>query len=249
MRRVFTVFMVIFWLGLWTNAQGQPTDIGQSPASMPSTLTVRGSGEVTAPPDRAVVQLGAAVRSEKAADAQIQVNRTVAAVLEAIKAIGISGDNISTAELTLVPVYDRTSRVKSETDAFPRIAGYQATNVVRVDIPQINRVGEVIDVALRAGANRLERLFFELKDDAFVRQKALQQAVLSARRKAQAIAEAMNLRLVRVLEVSEEGVHTVRPRYQAQQTARAAVESTPVEFGSIQVNAAVVVTYQVENMN
>ena len=244
MQKALIFSLAIFLLGLQPYAYGQSTSSSDSPIP---ALTVRGSSEVAASPDQALVQLGAAARSEKATDAQQQVNRIVASILKAVKAAGIPAENISTAELSLVPVYEQTSRKPAEPGGLPRIVGYSAANVVRVEINEVNKVGDVIDAGINAGANRLEGLSFALKDDTPFRQKALQQAVLNARQKAEAIAEALNLRMVRILEITEEGVRTLQPQFRVQRMVSAAAESTPVEPGRIQVSASVAISYQIEN--
>ncbi|MEJ2169739.1 MAG: SIMPL domain-containing protein [Desulfobacterales bacterium] len=244
MRKIFMLLPAIFWFGF------QPCAYAQSNPAENSTvasLTVRGSGEVSAAPDQAIVQLGAVFQGERAAEAQEQVNRVVSAILKAVKAVGIPGENISTTELTLVPVQERAKRTSVQQTNLPRIVGYLATNVVRIEINDMNKIGDVIDAGIGAGANRLEGLSFQLKDDAVLRQKALRQAVLNAREKADSIADALNLRLGRILEITEEGVQAVRPQLRVQRMAVAAAESTPVEPSRIQVSAAVIVGYQIEN--
>ena len=243
MLRIFITALAIITLSLVPCTYGQ--SISAEDSTVP-TLTVRGNAEMSATPDQAVVQLGAVAQSKNAKDAQEQVNRTVGAILTAIKAAGISEQNISTAELTLVPVHERINRTDQQVN-LPRIVGYTATNVVRVEVNEIGKIGDVIDAGISAGANRLEGLYFELQDDTFLRQKALQQAALNARQKAESIADALNLHLGRILQISEEGLQTVRPQFRAPRLAMAVAESTPVAPGQIKVSASVVIGYQIEN--
>ena len=107
MLRIFITALAIITLSLVPCTYGQ--SISAEDSTVP-TLTVRGNAELSATPDQAVVQLGAVAQSKNAKDAQEQVNRTVGAILTAIKAAGISEQNISTAELTLVPVHERINR-------------------------------------------------------------------------------------------------------------------------------------------
>jgi len=244
MNRIFFLFLVVPLLCFQPFAHGQSTSPEDGAVA---TLTVRGSGEVSSVADQAIIQLGAVAQSERATEAQQQVNRVVGAILKAVKAAGISEENISTTELTLVPVHDNSKRAPAQQTSLPRIIGYLATNVVRVEINDINKIGDVIDAGIGAGANRFDGLSFRLKQDALLRKKALRQAVLNAREKAESIADALGLRLGRTLEIAEEGVQTVRPQFRVQRMAVAAAESTPVEPGKIQVSASVIVGYQIEN--
>ncbi len=211
------------------------------------TLTVRGNGEISAAPDRAIVQLGAIAEGKKALPAQKEVNQKVAAILKAVTATGISAEKITTAELTLVPLYESSKRVAPDQNNSARIIGYAATNMIRVEIAAMDRIGDVIDAAMDAGANRVERLYFQLADDTTVRKRALREAARSAREKARELADALNLRLVRILEISEEGVHLVRPQFRIQPMTALDAESTPVQPGQIQVSASVVITYRIES--
>ncbi|MFO7963176.1 MAG: SIMPL domain-containing protein [Desulfobacterales bacterium] len=233
-------FVFIAYLGLLPHAYGQaPATECKTP-----TLRVRGNAEVSAVPDRAVVQLGAVAQSANAGDAQKQVNRIVSDVLEAIKAIGDGIESITTTELTLTPVYEKDGKRPRMEDG--RIIGYRAGNVVRVVIKHMKDVGSVIDAGIGAGANRLEGVFFEMKDDSELRKSALQRAVLNAREKALGIAEALSLRLVRIQHIEQEDVHMFRPGFQSRQMAATAAEGTPIEPGRIHIDASAVIQYRIE---
>ena len=222
----------------------QPTGTQES---VGDTLTVRGNAEVSAAPDRAIVQLGAVAEGKNAIDAQKEVSEKVTAVLKAVTATGISAEKITTTELTLVPLYEQSKRMPPDQKNSERIIGYKATHMIRVEIAAMDKIGDVIDAAMDAGANRVEQLYFQLADDTTFRKRALREAALSAREKARELADALNLRLVRIMDVSEEGVHLIRPQFRIQPMAALNAESTPVQPGQIQVSASVVITYRIES--
>ena len=45
----------------------------------------------------------------------------------------------------------------------PTIAGYTATNIVRITLDDLTKVGTVIDTASEAGSNRIQNLRFMLR--------------------------------------------------------------------------------------
>lgn len=236
--------MALFLPGILLSAE--PSTFSAEDSSLP-VLTVRGSGEVSAVPDRAIVLMGVEARSEKAADAQSQASRTVKAILDAIEETGVPRKNMTTARLNLSPEIEKVRQGHSVSSAVSRIIGYRASNVVHIDIERINLIGPVIDAAIAAGANRLENLSFGLKDDAQLQLAALRQAMANARQKAQAMAETLDLRLGRIIGITEEGVHSIRPLVHMQRMGSVASETaTPVEPGRIRVTAAVVVTFHIE---
>lgn len=212
-----------------------------------SVLTVSADGDSRTAPDEATVRLGVSVQAPTAREAQDQVNRTAGAILEAVRRVGIPADRIQTSELNLGPVYGQEQRAGSEIHE-PRIVGYQASNVVSVQVEQLDKVGPVIDAGLGAGANRLEGVAFGLRDDRKARAEALTRAVEEARGKADALARALKVRLVRILEVAEGGVSVMPPQpylrgRMAMETA--AMADTPVSAGQVGVSAQVTVRWEI----
>lgn len=218
------------------------------PATIPPTLTVAGEGESSTRPDRAVIQLGAVAQAEQASAAQAQVNAVMQAAIDAIRKVDIADEMISTAGISLQPVYtDRQALPRDEQpSAEPRITGYRASKRVRVVIDDLSKVGDVIDAGVQAGANQVQGLSFELKDDTAARRTALADAARQARAKADALASALDLRIDSVHAVNEGGVNVMRPRMDFARAGVAAMEmSTPVQPGQVDVQASVTIVYRV----
>jgi len=218
---------------------------GHMTATHVPSLTVSADGEARVAPDVATVRLGVSAQAKTAREAQGQVNQAAGAILEAVRKLGIPADHIQTSELNLGPVYGqgRPDREPQE----PQIVGYQASNVVSVEVDQLDKVGPVIDAGLGAGANRLEGVVFGLRNDRQARAAALTQAVEEARAKAEAMAAALKVRLVRILEVGEGGTAVApQPFFKA---GRMAMESmaadTPVAAGQVGVAASVTVRWEI----
>ena len=129
------------------------------------------------------------------------------------------------------------------TNPTPMIAGYTATNIVRVTLDDLTKVGSVIDTAAEGGSNRIQNLRFMLKDEGAAEAQALREAALKARTKAQALASALGLNVIRVLSVSE----STAPVYPVRDVAfaRAETASTPIEPGTIEVRATVALTLEI----
>jgi len=221
--------------------QTAPTNQAQEPP----ILTVSGQGKVMAKPDRAILQLGAVAQAPEASAAQEQVNQIMQQALEAIKALGIAEENITTVGLNLYPVYEE-ERPEPRRTQEPRIAGYRAGNTIRIQIDNLEQVGDVIDAGVNAGANQIEGLSFELKDDLPQRLEALRLAVQEAREKAQTMASAADMKLGGVRDMQEGGVNVFRPerRFAARQAMAMEMDmGSPVQPGQVQVEANVTVSY------
>ena len=81
------------------------------------------------------------------------------------------------------------------TIAIPKAAnpdrGYNASNTVRIKTTTLDQVGRLIDAAMQAGANNINRLMFTLKDEQAAQSKRCA-ASAKAKVKAEAIAGSLD---------------------------------------------------------
>jgi uncharacterized protein YggE len=200
-------------------------------------VTVTGGSDVSIAPDRAIVRLGSVARGDAAASAQDSVNTAVQRVLDAVRHLDVADKNIATSGVTLSPIYTNQGQ-----DREPRISGFEARNTITITLDDVSRVGPVLDAAIKAGANEVQGVSFELKDQTEPRSRALRQAVQNARTKAEAIAAGLGMRITGVLEATESDVPPPRPmmlgRAVAMETAPA-----PIQPGQVQVHGAVTIVY------
>jgi uncharacterized protein YggE len=234
--------------------EGTPFDVrtlrplAQSSAAVQSdsrTLTkvlVTGDSIIQAQPDTAVLTISVVTQARAALDAQQQNATKSDAVVRALKSAAGSGAEIKTSGYSLQP-----QRVYKENQP-PTIVGYEARNSVTVTLADLTKVGAVIDAASQAGANDVAGISFTLRKDRPARDQALAEATREAVSKAQVIAGALGGRVVRIIEVQEEGFERPRPIYADQiQTMRAGVVApTPIEVGTLDITSRVQLVAEVE---
>lgn len=209
-----------------------------------STLTVNGQAEVLAMPDRALVNLGAEAQEKDASDAIAKVNGIMNDALRNIKKLGIDDAAIQTTQVNLFPVYEN---LKADDPGPANVVAYRANNSVQVTVDDLSLVGKVIDAANAVGADRQNGVDFQLKDDTEVKASALKLAAQQARAKAQALADALGVRLVEVRSVDESGVNIVHPYTPGPMMMRAqSAAETPVETGQMKIQANVTLVYAIE---
>ena len=215
-----------------------------APAAPLSSIRVSGEARVSARPDRVQIDLGVqtvAAQSQQAAAANA---RTLDAVLAAVRTAAGPTGQLRTVSYSLSPNY------QYRPNAEPTITGYTAQNVVEVTLDDLARMGDVIDAATRAGANRVQGIQYTLRDQDAMRAEALRQAAQRAHAEAEVLAGALNLRILRVLTVDESSPGIVPLRAHVAM-ARAAVAGaaaeapTPVEAGTLDVSAEVVLVVEV----
>ncbi|MDB6087583.1 MAG: hypothetical protein JWN85_367 [Gammaproteobacteria bacterium] len=212
----------------------------QQTASPLSSIRVTGDSLVSAKPDRVQIDIGVLTQAAQSQTAAAQNATRLEAALTALrKAVG-PGADIKTVSYSLNPDYQYHPN-----GGEPTITGYTATNVVRVTLGDLAKIGSIIDTATQAGANRVEGIQFTLSDEQSVRSQALREAAQKARADADVLAGALGLKVVRILQVEENGsAGPVRPvMFEAR--AMAAKAPTPIQPGSIDVGATVVLTVEV----
>jgi uncharacterized protein len=209
------------------------------PPAPVSSIRVTADAKVTAKPDRVQIDVGVTTHAASSQEAAAQNARQVEAVLGAVrKAVG-AGAVLKTVSYTLNPNY-RYPKGGGE----PTLDGYTANNIVQVQLDDLAKIGPVIDAATAAGANRVQGIQFTLRDQDAVRAQALREAALKARADAEVLAAALGLKIVRVLSVEESSPRMV-PVLMGGMRANAAAAATPVEPGTLDVNADVTLSVEV----
>ena len=210
------------------------------PASTLSSIRVTGEARVSAQPDRVQIDLGVQTQAPLSQDAASGNARQLEAVLTAVRKVAGAGAQLKTVSYSLSPNY------QYHTGGEPTITGYTALNVVEVTLDDLARIGNCIDAATRAGANRVQGIQFTLRDQDQVRAEALREAATRARAEADVLAAALGLKVVRVLTAEESSPHVI-PIRTFSGGARAAAEAvpTPVEAGTLDVTANVTLSVEV----
>ena len=230
--------VLVFWLAcLALPAQAQQS------APPPPTLRVTGDARISARPDRVQIDIGVSTRATRSAEAAAQNARDVEAVLAAARKAAGPGAELRTVSYTLNPLYQYHQRGEE-----PTLTGYVASNLVQVTLDELTKMGAVIDAATQSGANQVQGIQFTLRDQDTVRAAALRQAATRARAEAEVLAAALGLKIVRVLNVEENSPRVIplRMTMGAARSAATAEAATPVEAGTLDVSADVVLTVEVK---
>jgi len=120
-----------------------------------------------------------------------------------------------------------------------RLTGFQATNQVTVRIRDIGNLAAVLDSAISAGANEMSGIEFIVSEQSKLLDRARDDAIADAHRKAERYAKAAGSRLGHVVAISEEGSS---PPPRLMQALRAG--AVPISPGEQTLRAAVTVSYE-----
>ena len=212
------------------------------------TVSVSGTGAVTIEADNATIILSVITKGKEVAATSEENAQKMTAVQNAVIGAGISKDCISTQNYSVYQEshYDQKTGRQIPDD-------YRVTNQIKILVKKIAMTSDVIDLALKSGANQLSSLTYGVTDTEIAKKQARSLAIQQAHEAANLLAGASGAKLGKALSISEHS-NQAFPRAvlmknasmaQADMGAEEAV-STPVSGGSSTVTITVDAVYQLK---
>jgi len=239
-RNAFAPVLIALALPACATAQqpGQPMP-GHAMAGMHGTMIhVSATGSAVRAPEQAVVRLAVETAAPSAREAARQNAEKMERLIAALRGMDIPRERIQTVGYHMFPEY-RPNEQRTE----PEIIGYRVMNMVAVTVDGPERAGAVIDASLEAGANRVDGLEFQLRDVDDARREALRDAMQRARAEAEVLAAAAGLTLGEPVMISSAMGGWQPPMPMMERMAMGGDMATPVEPGTLRVQAMVEVHY------
>ena len=222
-------------------APSAQTDTSSQPT--PRTISVNGNGKVELTPDMAYVYIGVHTEGPDAIEAVSSNNEKTEAVINALTALGVDEKDIQTTNFSIYPQqrYDDQGQPTGEIT-------YMVDNTVYVKVRDLDTIGEVLDSAVKAGANSINGISFDVEDKSEALSEARAAAVEDAAKQAAELAAAAGVSVGQVLSISTTGVaYPPTPIYGKGGGAMAeAAVSVPVSPGQMTITVDVFVVYQIQ---
>ncbi|MFD1343455.1 SIMPL domain-containing protein [Litorisediminicola beolgyonensis] len=217
------------------------TPVAAAAQETDATLSLTGTGTVSAPPDVAQITMGVTTQDETASGAMNAASEAAAAILTRLEAFGVSPQDMQTSGLDLGPIWvDRTTMPAGGSG---EIAGYRASNRVTARIRDLDNLSEVLGGVLDGGANTLQGLSFDVANPDPLLDEARRMAVADATARAETIAKAAGVSLGRIRSISENGGGG-RPVAMAEM--RMMADAVPVAAGETGYSVSVSITWEIE---
>jgi len=223
---------------------GLPSVMSVAPAGADAvetrTLTVSGSGEVHATPDRATVTLGIQAREPTLESARATANRVVTTLLKSARDLGIADAQIRSTRLGVSPEYNYNDAKHGHP-----VVAYTVQRQVIIDLRDIDRLGELLERGISAGANLAGEPVLDSSHRADLEREALAKAVADARANAQVLAGALEASVGAPRSVSTGNPEAGRPFVQPMAMLRAAAAPAPETYqsGELSFTSSVTVTF------
>jgi uncharacterized protein len=209
----------------------------QEPRPAPEArIIVAGDGSVTVAPDYARIRSGVTSRAKTAKEATDANSKAMAAIMAALTGAGIEPKDIQTSRFSVLPVYAAPAPNTEQ-----RLTGFSVSNQVSVTIRQIDKVGDILDRLITAGATDAGSVEFLHSDTTRTLDRAREAAMADARRKAEVYARAGGLSLGGVAWVTEDAFAAPMPRVAMMRAPAAPAAPPPISAGedTLQVHITV----------
>lgn len=203
------------------------------------TLNVSGNGKVYVVPDMAYVYVGVRTEAEDVASALSANNEQAQAITNLLKGRGVAEKDIQTSAFNVYPTQEfgpngEVIRTK-----------YVVENTVFITVRDLSQLGSLLDAVVRAGANNIYGISFDVADRAKAEAEARRLAVEDAKARAQELATAAGVTLGEVQNVSVYSSGSPIPLYEAKGMGMGGGGSAPIAAGQLVISADANITYTI----
>jgi uncharacterized protein len=203
-------------------------------------ISVVATGEASVAPDLAVVSFAVSGSGKQLAPTRDDVNARSSSVLARLRELGVAEGDLDAPDVGIHPEYDDRKGQK--------LTGYRVVRQMTAKVRDLDRLGEVLDGLVAAGANEMHGAQMSASDPSAADHEALRAAMAAARAKAEAVAEAGGVTLGGLARVEEEHAGPVpMPRMRMMAVAEMSADApTEVAAGDLTVTRQIRAWFSIE---
>src|SRR4030042_2708603 len=237
---VLGLVLIVFLGVLAYNAIKENKYIGKS-AEYRNTINVSGQGKVLIKPDIGQVDLAVVTEVSTVAKAVSDNNQKMNKIIQAMKGLGVSENDLKTVIYNINPKYQYTSGRSS-------IIGYEVNQTLQVKIRDLDKTSQVLEKAAELGANQVGSLSFTIDDPEKIKEEARQKAIENAKKKAGEMEKSLGIKLGKIVGFDESSDSTVPPVYYGVdgRGGGAEVPAPQIQAGQNEVVVTVNLMYEVK---
>ena len=224
---------------------------GGAPAT--NVISFEGKGEVSAKPDIATINFTIRDNQKEMKDAQAKVTEKEIAVLAFLEKSGIEKKDIKTDSYNSYPKYDYGAPcyggmgMPCRQDT-PKIIGYEVSEYITVKVRDLTKAGDIIKGIGEVGVNDISGPNFSIDNEDALKAEARKMAIDEAKEKAKTLSKDLGVRLVRIVNFSENGNYPM-PMYAGKEMMAidsvASAPSPELSTGENKIISNVIITYEI----
>lgn len=189
-------------------------------ATTTNTVSFDGEGRVFAKPDIAAVSFSILTEATTSKKAQDDNSTRSTKVVDFLKNQGIEEKDIKTSGYNVYPQYSypRPVPLGVEVQSYPapdyypsnpKITGYQVSQSFEVKVRDLEKVSDILDGLVTAGANQVNNLGFQIDDIEKIKNEARELAIKNAKEKASTLKKQIGIRLGKIVNYYEGGNYSM----------------------------------------
>ncbi|TSC68266.1 MAG: hypothetical protein G01um101456_707 [Parcubacteria group bacterium Gr01-1014_56] len=259
---VATVLLLTLFLGVQVVAGFKGLHYIGAGMSATNTITVSGHGEAFAVPDIATFTFSVTSQKLTVALAQDDVTKRINTITAYLKSAGIDEKDIQTSDYSVYPQYEYSQSVCPASPAGgaemvvycppgkQTLKGYEVRQTTTVKVRDTAKAGDLLTNVGGKGATEVSGLNFTFDNPDMVQTQARDKAIANAKTKAEDLARALGVSIVRVVSYNESGNYPT-PMYYAKDSAMgmggvAETRVSPeISVGQNKVISDVNITYEI----
>lgn len=242
MKTKFYLVAVVALLALVVSACG-PTAVSQAAQPPMRSVSVSGAGTANLVPDIAYIYVGVHTEKPSASEAVAENNAQTQAMIQSLRDFGIDAKDIRTTNFSIYP-FDKYDPL---TGASTGEKYYSVDNTVYVTVRDLDKLGELLDTVIAAGANTVNSVQFDVANKDAALKQARADAVKDAMAKAQELADAAGVSIGEIQTISfQDSVYYPVMDGRGGGGAAAEAAAVPIQPGQLTFTVTVNVTYAIK---
>ncbi|MGL5756287.1 MAG: SIMPL domain-containing protein [Paraclostridium sp.] len=194
-------------------------------------LSVNGVGTVKVKSDLAILKVGVTTSNEDIQVAQVENTNIVNNIITSLNDYKIPKENINADDVFIKRLYDSSGN---------EIVGYEITTTIRIEVSDIENLGDIYSLAIENGANSEVNISFTLSNISPHYKKALLKATQDALNKATLLGKNLGIKL----KPLPESIYENSTSQYALTQKNVAYSSSPfLSSGDLEVSAQVTVIF------
>ena len=205
-ERLVALFLIVASVFVALLAVDALSGLFEAGPAATNTISVDGTGKATAIPDIATISFSVTGEGKTASIAQDEATKKNNVALALLEGKGIADTDVKTTSYSVSPKYSYPQPCYSGAPCVydeARVVGYIVNQSTEVKVRDLGMVGDLLSTLGDAGISQLYGPNFEVEDADSVRAEARKEAIDEARAKAKVLARDLGVRLVRVVNFSE----------------------------------------------
>ena len=235
---LFAISLVLDWRMKENNNVSQKVIIG------------RGSAEIKAIPDVANFIFSVKKIQKEAKEAQQKMIEISNLALQILDKKSVAKKDIKTINYSTYPEYDNSPQCSDGVCTVSKntLKGFVSNQTFSVKIRDIAKASEILNELSSLGIEEIGGLTFVIDSMEKIKYQARMQAILNAKVQAQSTANALNVKLKRIVKFAEDDNSGLQPLYARSTMAVSDKDENnlKIQAGEETVRSSVVVTYEFE---